>query len=135
MAGYARAPLPYMYEAQDTISFMLLNCDDYEILGSDLPKSLSFSDNDAFQVVRIYGVTENGHSVLVHIHNIVPRSNFDINAPELPFAEQYLSDINLKGMQWVTVSDFKVRKSEHMHSKCQLEIDILEPAKACPVDL
>jgi DNA polymerase delta subunit 1 len=73
-ATWARPPLPPLDAARDAVQFMSMDADYYTTDKASplLGASEAAERKGPFSVIRMYGVTEGGNSVLLHVHDFVP---------------------------------------------------------------
>lgn len=69
---YGRGRCPMINEAEDSFKFMQIDCDYYTINTKQLPSYLGLREAEEYPVLRMYGVTEGGNSVMAHIHQFLP---------------------------------------------------------------
>ena len=74
---WKRPPLPPVNEAEQELSFQQLECD-YTIANRPVEFARGSTEARA-AAVRMYGVTNEGHSILAHIHGFLPY--FWVKAP------------------------------------------------------
>lgn len=97
--GYKRKAIPHLNEAVDNFKFMQIDCDYYTINTKNLPHYLvqdgGLRDSEEYPVLRMYGVTEGGNSVLAHIHQFLPYlyAEVDQKYQDRQFSQSDLADI------------------------------------------
>lgn len=68
---YKRKKTPLINDDQDNFKFMQIDVDYYTEEASQLPSYIPLRKGEEYAVLRMYGVTECGNSVMAHIHNFL----------------------------------------------------------------
>ncbi|KAL4402294.1 DNA-directed DNA polymerase delta [Malassezia pachydermatis] len=76
--------------------------------------------------IRMYGTTQEGHPVLVHVHGFLPY--FYVHAPRgftQATCQDFKNYLNIVGMNWIQVKagHYTVREPNACLSRCQIEVD------------
>ena len=80
---WKRPPVRAIEESKDMITFQQIDLDHY--LGQPL-EGMPGAQQGSVPIVRMYGVTDEGHSVLAHIHGFLP--HFYVPAPSDTFSDE-----------------------------------------------
>ena len=99
---YKRKKTPLINDEQDNFKFMQIDVDYYTDRAENLPHYLQnkFRAGEEYAILRMYGVSESGNSVMAHIHNFLSyfycevsanRQNEDFSTEKL---KQLVTEIN-----------------------------------------
>lgn len=80
---WKRPPVKIIQEEKDAIIFQQIDLDHY--LGQPL-EGMPGAQEGTVPIVRMYGVTDDGHSVLAHVHGFLP--HFYVPAPSDTFSDE-----------------------------------------------
>uniref|UniRef100_A0A8C5Q3P7 DNA polymerase n=1 Tax=Leptobrachium leishanense TaxID=445787 RepID=A0A8C5Q3P7_9ANUR len=112
---WLRPPLPNIDPKEDAVCFQQIELDHY--IGPSVPGMLG-ATNGPVPIVRVFGITAEGNSVLCHIHGFAP---YFYVPCQTGFKEEHLSDFK-KHLNNVVIKD--MRSNKDSISQAVLAVDI-----------
>ncbi|BHF57694.1 DNA polymerase delta catalytic subunit [Sparganum proliferum] len=121
--SWSRPPVPKMSAVKDKIVFQQIDVDFYK--GTKI-EGMPGPDHSPVAIIRIFGVTESGNSVVAHVHGFMPY--FYVRAPD-NFQEAYVADFR-RELNQALLRDLKGNQSEGIREivlcvTCELKENIM----------
>ncbi|VDN97005.1 unnamed protein product [Rodentolepis nana] len=116
--SWLRPPVPAVDPANDKIIFQQIDVDFYK--GDKLDK-MPGPNHSPVPIIRVYGVTESGNSVVAHVHGFMPY--FYVAAPQ-GFSKSHLAEFR-KQLNLVLLKELKGNQAEGIQDLV-LKVDLVE---------